>query len=141
MKRLKQIGIKIKDEPGVLSEINDLLAVNGINIIGFNTFREQDAFKLNLILDDVDKTLNVFRTAGYATDVTEVIACRLPDHPGGLSAVLKPLKGANINIRSIYPCLGTKNGTFLIISADSPEKASKLMEDNWIDLLGVDELI
>lgn len=141
MKAVRQLGIKIKDEPGVLSDINDLLSANGINIIAFHTFREKDAFGLHLVLDNSDKALNVFRTAGYETDVIEVIACRMPDHPGGLSAVLKPLKGANINIEYIYPCLGTNNGTLLIMGVNSLEKALKLMRDNWIDLLDADELI
>jgi hypothetical protein len=68
-----------------------------------------------------------------------VIACETPHHPGGMNAILKPLKSANVNVDYIYPCIGTGDITVLIMGVGSIEEALKLMQDNWIRVLG-DEL-
>ena len=62
-----------------------------------------------------------------------------PHHPGGLNAVLKPLKEANINVDNIYPCIGTGDITVLILGVGPIKDALMVMEDNWIRVLG-DEL-
>ena len=56
-----------------------------------------------------------------------------------MNAILKPLKSANINVDYIYPCIGTGDITVLIMGVGAVEKALKLMQDNWIRVLG-DEL-
>ena len=68
--------------------------------------------------------------------MNEVIACETPHHPGGMNAVLKPLKSANINVDYIYPCIGTGNITVLIIGVGSVEETLDVMKDNWIRVLG-----
>ncbi len=89
--------------------------------------------------NDPEKAINVLKTAGYDLKVEEVIACETPHHPGGLNAVLKPLKSAKINVDYIYPCLGTGDITVLIIGVGPVRKVLNIMEDNWIRVLG-DEL-
>ena len=49
-------------------------------------------------IDDPVKALNILRGNGHAVKETDVLAVECPDHPGGVNAVLKPLKNANINV-------------------------------------------
>ena len=109
MKTVKQIDLLLKNEPGALSAVSELLGANGINIIGFYVATEGPEGRLHFIANDPEKAVNVLRTGGYKIDVQNVIACETPHHPGGLNAVLKPLKKANINVDYIYPCIGTGN--------------------------------
>ncbi len=139
MKTVKQISLVLKNEPGTLSAVSDVLGANGVNIIAFYVATEKEEGKLHFIANDPEKAMNVLKTAGYDLDTKEVIACETPHHPGGLNAVLKPLKAANINVDSIYPCLGTGEMTVLVINVGPVEQALKIMEDNWIRVLG-DEL-
>jgi hypothetical protein len=88
------------------------------------------------VVDDPEKAENVLNTAGYDLQVTDVIACELPDHPGGLNAILNPLKSANINMDYIYPCLGTGEATILIIVTDAIKEALGVMEENYIRVYG-----
>ena len=136
MKTVKQIDLLLKNEPGALSGVSDLLGVNGINIIAFYVITEKDKGKLHFVANDPDKSINVLKTAGFEVKVQEVIACETPHHPGGLNAVLKPLKDADINVDYLYPCLGTGDITVLILGLKPLEKALKIMEDNWIRVLG-----
>jgi len=136
MKTVKQIDLLLKNEPGTLSAVSDLLGVNGINIIAFYVVTERDEGKLHFVANDPEKAINVLRTAGYKIEIKEVIACEAPHHPGGMNAVLKPLKAAKINVDYIYPCLGTGDITVLILGVGPIERSLKILEDNWIRVLG-----
>ena len=135
MKTVKQIELKLENKPGMLSVISDLLGANGINIIAFYVGTEKDEGKLNFVANDPEKTINVLKTAGYEIGTKDVIACETPHHPGGLNAILKPLKAANINVDYIYPCIGTGGVTVLILGVGPVEEVLKIMEDNWIRVL------
>ena len=139
MKTVKQIDLLLKNEPGTLSTVSELLGANGINIIAFYVTTTKNEGRLHFVANDPDKAINVLRTASYEIFVRDVIACETPNHPGGMNAVLKPLKSAGINVDYIYPCIGTGEITVLIIGVGSVKKALEIMKENWIRVLG-DEL-
>ena len=136
MKTVKQIDLWLENKPGTLSEVSELLGVNGINIIAFYVATEKDEGILHFVANDPGKAINVLKTAGYRIETKDVIACETPHHTGGLNAVLKPLKRANINVDYIYPCIGTGDITVLTLGVGPVEKALKVIEDNWIRVLG-----
>ena len=126
----------LKKEPGALSDVIDLLGANGVNILAFCAGTEKDKMKLQFVANDPEKAVNVLKTAGYKIAVQEVMACEIPQHAGGLNAVLKPLKAAGIHIDYAYLCIGTDEISALIIGVESMDKAMKVMADNWIRVLG-----
>lgn len=139
MKTVKQIDLLLKNEPGTLSAVSDLLGTNGINIIAFYVATQKHEGRLHFVANDPEKAINILKTAGYKIDIQEVIACETPHHPGGLNAVLKPLKAASINVDYIYPCIGTGEMTVLILGVGPVKEALEVMEDSWIRVLD-DEL-
>jgi hypothetical protein len=139
MKTVKQIDLFLKNEPGTLSGVSELLGANGINIIAFYVATEKNQGKLHFVANDPEKSVNVLKTAGYKIQQRDVIACETPHHPGGLNAILKPLKSADINVDYIYPCLGTGDITVLIVGVGPVKEALGIFEENWIRVLG-DEL-
>jgi hypothetical protein len=139
MKVVKQIELLLEHEPGSLSAVSDLLGGSGVNIIAFYVAAENDKGKLRFVANDPEKAMNVLKTAGYKVKASDVIACETPHHPGGLNAVLKPLQKANLNVDYIYPCIGTGKDTFLILGVAQLKQTLKVMEENWIRVLG-DEL-
>ena len=44
-----------------------------------------------------------------------MLAVETPDHPGGLNAVLKPLRSAGINVHYLYPHLGRVSDQAIVI--------------------------
>ena len=136
MTTVKEIYLVLKNEPGQLSTVSDLLGANGINIIAFYVSTVKDKGTLRFVANDPEKAINVLKTSGYKMEVNEVIACETPHHPGGMNAVLKPLKSANINVDYIYPCIGTGDITVLIMGVGSVEETLEVMKDNWIRVLG-----
>ncbi len=136
MKSVQEIELCLKNKPGQLSAISELLGANGINIIAIYVSTAEKEGKLRFVANDPKKASNILKTAGYQITTHEVIACETPHHPGGLNAVLKPLKAADINFDYIYPCIGIGNITVLILGVDSVEDAVKVMEENWIRVMG-----
>jgi hypothetical protein len=136
MKTIKEIGLVVENGLNELSRVSELLDANGIRMIGFHVNSEEKKDGLHIVVNDPEKVVNVLKTAGYDLKMTDVIACELPDHPGGLNAVLSPLKSANIDVECIYTCPGTGEVTILIIATGALEEALSVMEENWIRVYG-----
>lgn len=138
MKTVKEIELLLKNKPGTLSAVSEVLGANGVNILAFYVTTKGDEGRLHFVCNDPEKAVNTLKTAGYSLKQQEVIACETPHHPGGLNAVLKPLKSADINVDYIYPSIGRPEQTVLILGVEDLEKALRLMEENWIRVLGED---
>ncbi len=135
---VKEIALKLENKPGTLSQVSEILGSNAINIIAFYVYTQGNEGILRFIANDPDKAVNVLSAAGYELEVSQVIACEAPHHPGGLNAILKPLKNAGINVDYIYPCLGTGSMTVLILGLKPLEQALRILKDNWIRILGTE---
>ena len=134
---VKQISVLLEHEPGTLSRVSELLGREGVNIGAITLADAGDTAIVRLITDDPDKAVSVLKTAGYHVTMRDVIAVQTPDHPGGLSAVLKPLATAGINVLYLYPYLRRMGDeAILIFRTDAPEKAEQLLKDNWVRCLG-----
>jgi hypothetical protein len=78
--------------------------------------------------------VDVLRSHGYVVKETNVIAVEVPDHPGGLQAILKPLKTADINVLYFYPFLGRgeSGNPIVMVGVDKTEEALNALKANWI---------
>jgi hypothetical protein len=137
---LKEIDLNLENRPGQLSVVSDLLGSNGINIIAFYASTKGEEVSFRLIVDSPEKAILVLKARGYKMDVGDVIACEVPNHPGGLNSILKPLKKEGINIDYIYPCLSSlesRRSAILIVGVaqKDKEKTVSLFKENWIRVL------
>jgi len=136
----KEINIILKNEPGQLSVVSEILDSNGINIIAFYVSTKGKEGSLRFVANDTAKAATVLKARGYKVRLTEVIACETPNHPGGLNSILKPLKKEGINVAYIYPCIscGGEENTAILILGASPtnrERMLAVLKDNWIRVL------
>ena len=137
---VKELNVLLKNEPGQLSVVSEILDSNGINIIAFYVSTKGKEGSLRFVANDPDKAVTVLKARGYKLRVTEVIACETPHHPGGLNSILKPLKKEGINVAYIYPCIscgGAENTGILILGASpaNRERMITVLKDNWIRIL------
>ena len=93
---------------------------------------------VRFVTDDPKRTVDVLRSHGYSVKETDVIAVEVPDHPGGLQAILRPLKAANVNVLYFYPFLGRgeSGNPIVIVGVDKTEEAVNVLKANWIQMLG-----
>ncbi len=135
---IKQISITLENLPGVLMDISERLGVEGINIRAISVAETQDTADVRFVSDNPVKTINVLRSIGLSVVERDVIAVEVPDHPGGLVAVLRPLKAANINVLYLYPYLGRgESGQAIVIMAvDRTKEAVSVLQKNWVRTFG-----
>jgi hypothetical protein len=95
---VKQVSVSLDNAPGKFLAVSEYLRVEGINIRAISVADTSDISTVRFVTDDPKKTVDVLKSHGYGIKETEVIAVEVPDHPGGLLAILKPLKSANINV-------------------------------------------
>jgi hypothetical protein len=134
---IKQISIVLDNVPGAMSHVSEILGREGVNIRAISVADTSDISTVRFVVDDPVRAVNILKANGFSTKETDVIAVETPDHPGGLNAVLKPLKAANINVHYLYPHLGRVGGqAVVILGVDKLEEAQKALQQNWVKTLG-----
>jgi hypothetical protein len=134
---IKQISIVLDNVPGAMSHVSEILGREGVNIRAISVADTSDISTVRFVVDDPVKAVNILKANGFSTKETDVLAVETPDHPGGLNAVLKPLKAANINVHYLYPHLGRAGGqAVVILGVDKLEEAQKVLQQNWVKTLG-----
>jgi len=133
-----QISVSLENSPGKFLEISEILRTERINIRAISVADTADISTVRFVTDNAVKTAAVLRSHGFSVRETAVIAVEVPDHPGGLQAVLKPLKAANINITYLYPHLGhgESNQPIVILGVDKTEEAIEVLKRNWVHVFG-----
>lgn len=135
---IKQISVSLNNVPGTFLAVSECLGTEGINIRAISVADTSDISTVRFVTDDPAKTANVLKSLGYSIKETDVIAVEVPDHPGGLQAVLKPLKASGINVLFLYPFLGRGESgqPIVILGVDKTEQAVKVLEKNWVHTFG-----
>ena len=133
---VKQISVSLDNHPGTFLAISQYLGNEGINIRAISVADTSDISTVRFVTDDPEKTLNVLKGQAYAVKETDVLAVEVPDHPGGLKAILKPLESDKINVLYFYPFLGRGESgqPIVIIGVDKTEEARKTLLDNWVTI-------
>jgi len=135
---VKQISVSLENVPGMFLRVSESLGDEGINIRGLSVADTSDISTVRFVVDVPEKAANVLRSRGYSVKETDVIAVEVPDHPGGMQAVLKPLKEANINVHYLYPYLGRgeTGQPIIILGVDKTEEAIDVLKKNWVHTFG-----
>jgi len=130
---VREIILGVKNRPGELSRIFGHLYENDVKVPAFWVGTENKKAILRFIASDPEAAMSVLTGLGFKAKTMDVIAARVPDHPGGLNTILKLLHSANIHILHIYPCLETRD-PILILEVDKTKEAAKVLKNNWINL-------
>jgi hypothetical protein len=134
---ITQISISLDNVPGALSNVSEVLGREGVNIRAISVADTSDISTVRFVVDDPVKAKNILKANGYSPKETNVLAVETPDHPGGLNAVLKPLRAAGINVHYLYPHLGrVSNNAIVILGVDKTEEAQKVLQENWVRTVG-----
>ena len=131
---VKQISVNLENVPGKLSEVSAYLGEKGITIIALSVADTADLSAVRFVAHDPEKAANILRSHGYPVKVSEVLAVETPHHPGGLNAILKPLRELSINVNYLYTCLGVGGKTVIILGVDRMDEAVQALRKNWVHL-------
>ncbi len=135
---VKQISVSLSNEPGQFLAVSENLGAEGINIRAISVADTADVSTVRFVTDDPERTLMVLKSHDYPVKEKDVLAVEVPDHPGGLQAILKPLKAAGINVHYLYTFLGrSANGqAIVIIGVDRTSDALEIFKKSWVKTFG-----
>lgn len=133
---IKQLSVFIANESGRVSEVTGLIGAAGINIRGFSVSDTADYGILRLVVDRPDDAFSVLTDAGFTVRLDDVICIDLPDVPGGLSAVLKVVADAGVNIEYVYSLIAT----FVVINVGDADRALHLLSGRPVKLVSQADL-
>jgi hypothetical protein len=139
--QIKQISVVLENVPGKLSGLSDVLGTEGINIRAITVADTSDLTTVRMVVDDPEKAVLVLESKGYNIRQREVLAVETPDHPGGLNAVLRPLRDDQINVHYLYPYIGRiKDNAILILGVDKIDEAISVLTRNWVHIISEKKL-
>lgn len=143
MKTVKEVAIQITNKPGALSNIIELLGSNGIYALGLSISVSGNHGNLSLVTSDPTRTQNILESFGFSVSMNDRIVAEIPQQPGGLNAVIKPLKLAGVNLENMYYLQGvfaTLSRPLLVLAVDDNAKAFQALSQDWIKLEGEEVL-
>ena len=123
---IRQLSIFLENRTGRINEVARILGENGINMQAFSMAETADFGLLRLIVPDVDKAVEVLRSADIAVMVTDVLCVCCPNVPGSLSAILEKLAANNIFIEYMY-AYSDGDTANVVIRPDNVEAAARIL--------------
>jgi hypothetical protein len=132
----KQIILRIPNQPGQLALVSELIALNGIDIRAISINVDGDQGVMTVVLNDHEKGRQLLEGHGYEVQETPVIAAYAPDHPGGLTAIIKPLKDADVNVERLYlSAYRPDELPIMIIEVSDYAKGVAALKANYVKLI------
>lgn len=139
--KIQQLSLFSENKPGHLIAPCRLLAREGINMQAMSLADSQRFGILRIVVSDWRRAKSLLEAEGFIARVTEVVAVEVPDHPGGLSAVLDLFEGSAINIEYMYAFPFVHDGkAALIFRFDDPDAAIARLRAGGVRVLDGDAL-
>ncbi|MGD0500933.1 MAG: ACT domain-containing protein [Bryobacteraceae bacterium] len=134
--KIHQLSLFLENKPGQMTGPCRVLARAGIDIRTL-TLADTERFGiLRLIVSDWRQARALLEEAGYAVNVTEVVAVEVGDRPGGLAGLLETLDGAGINVEYMYAfTFGRQDRAVLIFRFDQPDAAIERLQNAGVPVL------
>jgi hypothetical protein len=132
---VKQFRLETANVSGKLSNLSEILGRHGVNIRAISVGQEStDVSSICIVVDDPKKAKNALTSEKIDFQEIGVLAVEMPDHPGGMNAVLKPLRDAKINVITMYPYIGRASNPIMILEVDNSASAVEVLKRNWVKL-------
>ncbi len=133
---IREISIRIENEPGRIHTVARSLGEAGINIVALSVADGETTGLLRLVVSDVVRARTALMQLQLPASIGEVLAVAITDAPGALAGVLGPLESAHLDLRYLYAFRrpGTEIAVVVLHTEDNA-RAATLMESAGFELL------
>ena len=130
---IKEVVLTIKNSPGELARVFSHLYENDVSVAAFWVAPQGDMAHLRLVATDPESAISVLTGLNLDASFSDALGAEIPNHPGGVNAILKVLQSGNIDIRHMYSSLNTRDPV-LVLDVDKLQEAMDTLKRNWITL-------
>jgi len=125
---MKDLEIHLKNEPGTLAKMGEVLGKAGISILGGGVFGVKDKGIAHFLFEDTASAKKVLEENDFEmTKENEILVQRLNQgQPGQLGKITRLMADAGINIEVMY----SDHENQLILVVDNLEKG-KIISERW----------
>ena len=126
---LKQLTVFVENKQGTVVAVTEALANNNVNIRALSIAETEGFGILRLIVDNEAAAEDVLAREGYLIKTTEVVGVKIGDAPGKLSAALKALNTAGINMEYLYAFMArTERHAYVVLRVENNAEAETVLE-------------
>ncbi|MBB5021147.1 ACT domain-containing protein [Desulfurispira natronophila] len=140
--KVQQISIFIENQAGRLADVARCLTEKDVNIRALSLADTQDFGILRLIVNDVHKARVTLEENNFTVGLTEVIAVKVPDRPGGMAEILVILDECGINVEYMYAYVdhGFDDNAVIIFRFENLDKAIQCLTEHGVHIVKSQDL-
>lgn len=138
--KVQQLAIFLENKSGRLAEIANILGHGCVNIRAVSLADTTDFGIVRLIVDDIDKAVELLKQGGITAAKTDVVVVEALDKPGGLAKTLNALKNTDVNIEYLYSITAHHDRAFIVFRFDDSDKAIEIFNKAGIKVISKEEL-
>lgn len=141
---VQQVSVFLDNKPGALSELFDYLDRFRIRIFALSIADAGEFGLIRMITEDAGRATKILEDANFnlAKSKNNVeVTVILTTEEDKISRIVKILGDSGLNIEYAYSSAVHIDGKFaLVLRADDLEKAERIMEENGVAILSLDEI-
>lgn len=127
---IREISLSIENQPGRIYSVVRALAENGIDIAGMNISGDSSQGVLRLVVTDLSTARRTLMHLQLPARLEKVVAVAVPDEPGGLARVLRPLGDEQIDVQGLYAFRYKPIGdAVVILRTEDDQRAEAVLAD------------
>jgi hypothetical protein len=137
---IDQITVFLENEKGRLAALCRALGDADISMHALTVADTAQYGVARIIADTPANAYEVLNEKGFRASLTKVFAIEVPDHAGGLAALLEAFGAAGINVEYAY-CFAAEGGKAVdILRVDNHEEAEKVITSAGFRVMRPEEL-
>ena len=126
--KLKQFDVALKNQPGTLADLAELLANSGVNIKAIATeSSDNGAGKARLVTEDEKTTRAALERGRFPFVESEILHIGLLDRPGELAKIARMLTKGKVNIDSVFILGKNDGGTSVAMKVSDLNAAKRIL--------------
>ncbi len=137
---LRQLCVELENQPGRLCSVSEAFAAAGISIRVMMLSENEQAGAFRMLVSDLEGARRVVMEMQLPARIEEVIALRIPDEPGSLAGVLKPLWEQYINVLHMYAFPVREGKSLTVFRFSDPDKALEILAAAGLQPVEFDDL-
>ena len=138
---IKQLTVFVQNRKGTLVSVTDTLAENNVNLRALSIAETEDLVILRLIVNNEKTAEKVLEEKGYLIKTIDVVGVKIGDEPGKLTAALKILDEADINVEYLYAFMTrTEKHAYVVLRVEDNEKAETVLEEAGFHIITEEDI-
>ena len=133
---IRQLTVFVENKQGTIVSVTETLSKSGVNIRALSIAETEDFGILRLIVNDEETAVKTLQDEGLLIKITEVVGVKIGDDPGKLTAALKVLDEANVNVEYLYAFMArTEKHAYVVLRVEDNAEAENLLVNAGFHLI------